>query len=43
MLTSRNWLLFLRRAISVRNPDLLKSNGGGCNAILVRGGGIAAA
>ncbi len=24
-----------------RNPDLLKANGGGCNAILVRGGGIA--
>ena len=40
VLTSRNWLLPLRRAISSRNPDLLKSNGGGCNAILVRGGGI---
>ena len=26
-------------AIAVRNPDLMKSNGGGCNAILVRGGG----
>jgi endonuclease/exonuclease/phosphatase family metal-dependent hydrolase len=36
-LTSRNWLLPLRRAISVRNPDILKSNGGGANAILVRG------
>jgi endonuclease/exonuclease/phosphatase family metal-dependent hydrolase len=36
-LTSRNWLLSLRKAISVRNPDILKSNGGGCNAILVRG------
>jgi endonuclease/exonuclease/phosphatase family metal-dependent hydrolase len=36
-LTSRNWLLPLRRAISERNPDILKSNGGGCNAILVRG------
>jgi endonuclease/exonuclease/phosphatase family metal-dependent hydrolase len=36
-LTSRNWLLPLRRAISARNPDLLKSNGGGANAILVRG------
>jgi endonuclease/exonuclease/phosphatase family metal-dependent hydrolase len=36
-LTSRNWLLFLRRAIAERWPDLLKSNGGGCNAILVRG------
>ena len=40
VLTSRNWLLPLRRAISSRNPDLLKSNGGGCDAILVRGGGI---
>jgi endonuclease/exonuclease/phosphatase family metal-dependent hydrolase len=39
VLTSRNWLLPLRRAISARNPDVLKSNGGGCNAILVRGGG----
>ena len=36
-LTSRNWLLPLRRAISERNPDILKSNGGGSNAILVRG------
>jgi endonuclease/exonuclease/phosphatase family metal-dependent hydrolase len=36
-LTSRNWLLPLRRAISDRNPDILKSNGGGSNAILVRG------
>jgi endonuclease/exonuclease/phosphatase family metal-dependent hydrolase len=36
-LTSRNWLLPLRRAISERNPDILKSNGGGCNAILARG------
>ena len=35
-LTSRNWLLPLRRAISLRNPDVLKANGGGCNAILVR-------
>ena len=41
VLTSRNWLLPLRAAISARNPDLLKANGGGCNAILVRGGGIA--
>ena len=39
-LTSRNFGLWLRREISVRNPDVLKSNGGGCNAILVRGGGI---
>jgi len=36
-LTSRNWLLPVRRAISARNPDILKSNGGGANAILVRG------
>lgn len=35
-LTSRNQLLPLTRAISVRNPDLLKSWGGGANAILVR-------
>ena len=39
-LTSRNSLLFLRRAIASRNPDLLKANGGGCNAILVRGAAI---
>jgi endonuclease/exonuclease/phosphatase family metal-dependent hydrolase len=37
VLTSRNALLPLRRAIAVRRPDLIKSNGGGCNAILVRG------
>jgi endonuclease/exonuclease/phosphatase family metal-dependent hydrolase len=36
-LTSRNWLLGLRRAVAERRPDLIKSNGGGCNAILVRG------
>jgi endonuclease/exonuclease/phosphatase family metal-dependent hydrolase len=36
-LTSRNSLLPLRRAIARRNPDLIASNGGGCNAILVRG------
>lgn len=36
-LTSRNSLLALRRAIAMRNPDLIASNGGGCNAILVRG------
>jgi endonuclease/exonuclease/phosphatase family metal-dependent hydrolase len=40
VLTSRNWLLPLRRAISARNPDILKSNGGGSNAILVRGDAI---
>jgi endonuclease/exonuclease/phosphatase family metal-dependent hydrolase len=39
-LTSRNWLLPLRRWISERNPDILKSNGGGCDAILVRGAPI---
>jgi endonuclease/exonuclease/phosphatase family metal-dependent hydrolase len=41
VLTSRNWLLALRRAVAVRWPDLIKSNGGGCNAILVRGAQIA--
>src|SRR3954449_1448609 len=35
--TSRNFALWLRREISSRNPDVLKANGGGCNAILVRG------
>lgn len=34
--TSRNALLPLRRAVASRRPDLPKSNGGGCNAILVR-------
>lgn len=37
VLTSRNQLLPLRRAIASRAPDRLKSNGGGANAILVRG------
>jgi endonuclease/exonuclease/phosphatase family metal-dependent hydrolase len=36
-LTSRNWMLWLRRLISDWNPDILKSNGGGSNAILARG------
>jgi endonuclease/exonuclease/phosphatase family metal-dependent hydrolase len=36
-LTSRNSVLWLRRLISDWNPDILKSNGGGANAILVRG------
>jgi endonuclease/exonuclease/phosphatase family metal-dependent hydrolase len=36
VLTSRNALLALRRAIAERQPDLIKSNGGGANAILVR-------
>jgi endonuclease/exonuclease/phosphatase family metal-dependent hydrolase len=35
--TSRNALLGVRRAIAARNPDLLGANGGGANAILVRG------
>ena len=35
--TSRNAALALRRAIASRNPDLLGANGGGSNAILVRG------
>ena len=39
-LTSRNFLLPLRRALSARNPDLLRSNGGGANAILVRGAAV---
>jgi endonuclease/exonuclease/phosphatase family metal-dependent hydrolase len=37
VLTSRNELLPVRRAIASRNPDLLGSWGGGANAILVRG------
>jgi endonuclease/exonuclease/phosphatase family metal-dependent hydrolase len=36
VLTSRNALLPLRRALAVRCPDLIKSNGGGANAILSR-------
>lgn len=42
-LTSRNAGLALRRAIAVRNPDLMKANGGGSNAILLRRGPIAEA
>jgi endonuclease/exonuclease/phosphatase family metal-dependent hydrolase len=34
--TSRNSLLPLRRFAAVRWPDLIKSNGGGANAILAR-------
>ena len=34
--TSRNALLPLRRFVAVRWPDLIKSNGGGANAILAR-------
>jgi endonuclease/exonuclease/phosphatase family metal-dependent hydrolase len=36
-LTSRNQLAILRRYGARRRPDLLKSGGGGANAILVRG------
>jgi endonuclease/exonuclease/phosphatase family metal-dependent hydrolase len=36
VLTSRNSLLSVRRAIASRAPDLLKANGGGSNAILAR-------
>jgi endonuclease/exonuclease/phosphatase family metal-dependent hydrolase len=35
-LTSRNELPWLRRALADRWPDLVKSGGGGANAILVR-------
>ena len=35
-LTSRNSLLWLRRILAVRGPDLMKSNGGGSNAVLAR-------
>jgi endonuclease/exonuclease/phosphatase family metal-dependent hydrolase len=37
VLTSRNQLRRARRAIAARRPDMLKSGGGGANAILVRG------
>ena len=37
-LTSRNLGLELRRALAERWPDVIKSNGGGANAILVRAG-----
>jgi endonuclease/exonuclease/phosphatase family metal-dependent hydrolase len=40
VLTSRNSLLALRRVVAIRRPDLIKSNGGGCNTILVRVGEI---
>ncbi len=35
-LTSRNALALARRAVAQRWPDVIKSNGGGCNAILCR-------
>lgn len=41
VLTSRNFALPVRRALARRWPDVAKSNGGGCNAILVRGQTIA--
>jgi endonuclease/exonuclease/phosphatase family metal-dependent hydrolase len=41
-LTSRNALLPLRRLVAERLPDLIKSNGGGANTILVRRLGIEA-
>jgi endonuclease/exonuclease/phosphatase family metal-dependent hydrolase len=37
VLTSRNAFLPLRRALARRRPELMKSNGGGSNAALVRG------
>jgi len=40
VLTSRNVPLCLRRPLARRWPDLLKSHGGGANAILVRNGTI---
>jgi endonuclease/exonuclease/phosphatase family metal-dependent hydrolase len=40
VLTSRNFLLPLRRFVAERWPDLIRSNGGGSNAILVRGAAI---
>jgi endonuclease/exonuclease/phosphatase family metal-dependent hydrolase len=36
VLTSRNSILPLRRALAIRYPNVVKSQGGGCNAILVR-------
>jgi endonuclease/exonuclease/phosphatase family metal-dependent hydrolase len=41
VLTSRNFLLCLRRPLARRWPDVMKSSGGGANAILVRRGAIA--
>ncbi len=36
-LTSRNWAPWAQRRLAERFPDVLKSSGGGANAILVRG------
>ena len=36
-LTSRNLFLPVRRVLARRWPDVIKSNGGGCNSILTRG------
>ncbi len=41
VLTSRNVGLPVRRVLATRWPDVMKSNGGGANAILVRDSGIA--
>jgi endonuclease/exonuclease/phosphatase family metal-dependent hydrolase len=41
-LTSRNWLLPVTRRVAERRPDLIKSWGGGANAILVRGEAVLA-
>lgn len=40
VLTSRNQGLPIRRALATRWPDLMKSAGGGSNALLVRGGHV---
>jgi endonuclease/exonuclease/phosphatase family metal-dependent hydrolase len=42
VLTSRNALLPIRRSIAIRWPDLIKSNGGGSNAILSRRAAVVA-
>ena len=40
VLTSRNFGLALRQWVALRRPDFIRSNGGGCNALLVRGASI---
>jgi endonuclease/exonuclease/phosphatase family metal-dependent hydrolase len=42
VLTSRNSVLPARRWVAKRWPDVIKSNGGGCNAILVKSRSISA-